>query len=186
MTGLEKKRIRKEMLGRLREQDPELRKKRSAEIRKKLLACEAFTASKTVMIYVSMPEEVATIKLIRAALAGGKRVSVPYLETENSDIKASELASIKDLEKGPYGIYQPKKHPVETVPLKEIELVIVPAVAFDSNNMRLGRGKGYYDRFLSREEMDPARTIGLAFSFQMVDRLPSASHDKPVSHVITD
>jgi 5-formyltetrahydrofolate cyclo-ligase len=186
MTELEKKRIRKEMIGRLREQAPELRKKRSGAIREQLLACEAFTSSKTVMIYVSMPEEVETIKLIRTALAGGKRVSIPYLETENSEIKASELISINDLEKGPYGIYQPRKASVETVPLKEIDLVIVPAVAFDQSNMRLGRGKGYYDRFLSRQEVSSARTIGLAFSFQMVDRLPSAPHDRPVTRVITD
>ncbi|MBD3296294.1 MAG: 5-formyltetrahydrofolate cyclo-ligase [Candidatus Omnitrophica bacterium] len=186
MSDNEKNRIRKEIIGRLREQDPELRKKRSGKIRKKLLACEAFTASKTVMIYVSMPEEVATMELIRTALTGGKKIAVPYLETGAPDIKVSELRAINDLEKGPYGIYQPEKDSVKAVPLKEIELVIVPAVAFDPSNMRLGRGKGYYDRFLSREEMVYARTIGLAFSFQIVDRLPSAPHDRPVSRVITD
>ena len=71
------------------------------------------------------------------------------------------------------------------VDAERIGLVIVPGVAFDIKNGRLGRGKGYYDRFL--EKLPPGKTtIGLAFDFQIVKDLPKDSHDIPVSKVITD
>ena len=70
--------------------------------------------------------------------------------------------------------------------MKEIDLIVVPAIAYDKANMRLGRGKGYYDNFLGAEELRSTPAIGLAFHFQVVDLLPSDSHDIPVSRVITD
>jgi 5-formyltetrahydrofolate cyclo-ligase len=122
--------------------------------------------------------------LNRTVLEKGKRLVVPFIDTGNHVIMASELKSIDDLVMGPYGIHVPR------VPLKvslgEIDLIIVPGVAFDKKNMRLGRGKGYYDRFLAKPELSLAETVGLAFQFQVVDNLPSDPHDKPVSRVMTD
>lgn len=93
----------------------------------------------------------------------------------------------RDLETGPYGIQQPKESPeTGSVDVSDIDLVIVPGVAFDRQNNRLGRGQGYYDRFLKKM---PARTplIGLAFDFQIVDHLPHRQgQDIPVSCVLVN
>ena len=185
-TGKSKETIRKETIRRLRDQDPSLRDARSRKAQEKLLSCEEFRISKTVMTYVSLPAEVSTAYLNKEALKRGKRVAVPYIEPHGRTIIAAEITEIENLEKGPFGIYQPKDGPTRTIPLEEIELVVVPAIAYDKNNMRLGRGKGFYDRFLARDGLSSAKTIGLAFHFQVVDRISTDLHDRPVSRVITD
>ena len=181
-----KEEIRKEKLRRLRDQKPSLREERSRKIQEELLSSEEFRVSKTVMTYVSLPLEVNTCYFNEEALKRGKRVAVPYIEPNSQTIIASELTAIENLEKGPFGIYQPKKGLAGTIPLGEIDLVVVPLIAYDTKNMRLGRGKGYYDRFLANRDLSPAKTIGLAFHFQVTDSLPPDPHDRPVSRVITD
>lgn len=181
-----KEEIRKEIIRRLKDQEPSLRAERSRLIQKKLLSSEAFRASKTVMTYVSLPTEVSTDYLNAEALKQGKRVAVPYTEPHNNTIIASELTAIENLEKGPFGIYRPKDGLSRRIPLKEIDLVVVPAIAYDKKNTRLGRGKGCYDKFLASERELLSKTIGLAFCFQVVESLPSTPNDIPVSRVITD
>ncbi len=181
-----KEEVRKEIIRRLRDQDVSLRDQRSLKIQRELLASEEFRDSKTVMAYVSLPTEVGTFYFIKEALERGKRVAVPYVEPRNQTIIASELTAIDCLEKGPLGIYEPKDGLARTVPLKEIDLIVIPAIAYDRKNIRLGRGKGCYDRFLANDDLSSAKTIGLAFHFQVVGCLPSNHHDMPVSRVITD
>lgn len=182
----EKDKVRKEIIRRLRDQEASLRDSRSAVIQKKLLSSEEFRVAKVVMTYVSLPTEVDTYTIIKEAMKQGKRVAVPYMEPASKTIIASELATIKDLEKGPFGIYQTKKGLEKRVPLREIDLIVVPAIAYDKENMRLGRGKGYYDKFLACEDLSSVETIGLAFRFQVVECLPHGPHDKSVHKVLTD
>ena len=138
------------------------------------------------MTYVSLPTEVNTDMLNKEAMKQGKRVVVPYLGPDSNIITASELTSIDDMEKGPFGIRQPKKGLAGAIPLKEIDLIVVPAIAYDKKNMRLGRGKGCYDTFLASVDLSSATTIGLAFRFQILNDLPADSHDRPVTRVITE
>jgi 5-formyltetrahydrofolate cyclo-ligase len=138
------------------------------------------------MIYVSLLEEVDTIYIIRKALKLGKRVIIPYIQQDNDELEVSEITALESLEKGPYGILQPPWDRIKPVPLQTIELIVVPAIAFDKKNMRLGRGKGYYDRFLSKKAINNAETIGLAFDFQILESLPYDYHDKPVDQVLTN
>lgn len=178
--------IRKEIIRLLQGQDLSLREERSSKIAEKLLSCEEYKASQTVMTYVALPLEVNTDQIIKKALEHGKRVVVPFIEPDSQTITASELSGIECLEKGPLGIFQPKEGSSRSIPLKEIDLVVVPAIAYDQQNIRLGRGKGYYDRFLASDDLSSAKVIGLAFHFQILDCLPSDPHDKPVQRVITD
>jgi 5-formyltetrahydrofolate cyclo-ligase len=90
----------------------------------------------------------------------------------------------KNLTIGPYDIRQPKEEFSHPISLADIDLVIVPGVAFDSKCNRLGRGKGYYDRFLKTLPKDTP-SIGLAFDFQIVENLPHSSLDLPVKKIIT-
>ena len=178
--------IRKETIGRLKDQDPVRREERSNKILEKLLSCDEYISAETVMTYVSMPEEVDTIKFIQAALKQGKRITVPYIETGSKEIIASELTVIESLEKGPFGIYQPKVEHLKTISVKDVDLIVVPALAYDGNNMRLGRGGGYYDRFLALAQQYKCKTVGIAFNFQILKVVPTDSHDKSVNKLITD
>ncbi|MDD5439716.1 MAG: 5-formyltetrahydrofolate cyclo-ligase [Candidatus Omnitrophica bacterium] len=177
--------IRKEILNRLTKQDRDERKRKSGMIRDKLFSLPCFAEAHVVMFYVSREEEVDTHRMIKEALRIGKDVVVPYSVIETQEIIPSRLENEGDLEKGPYGIEQPRREALRPVPLEEIDVVIVPGVAFDEKNNRLGRGKGYYDRFLKR--LQPRTiTLGLGFDFQHVKNLPRDSHDLPVKKVITD
>ena len=80
----------------------------------------------------------------------------------------------------------PEPHPwaVRPVPVRDVDLVLVPGVAFDREGRRLGHGQGYFDRFLARLPKDTP-TVGVAFPCQLFDRLPIAAHDHAVSAVLT-
>ena len=158
---------------------------KSAIIKDRLFNEEAFKKAKLVMFYVSLKDEVNTLSMIDEAVKMGKRVCVPVILKEEMRLMAGEIKDrAKDLERQHFGIYQPKAGHVREVPLDDIDLVVVPGVAFDRNNVRLGRGHGYYDRFLCCLPKH-TRTIGLAFDFQVVEHLPKDSHDIPVTKTIT-
>lgn len=157
---------------------------KGAIIKDRLFNEEDFKKAKLVMFYVSLKDEVNTLSMIDEAVTMGKRVCVPVILMEEKRLIAGEIKDrVNDLERQHFGIYQPKAGHVKEVPLDDIDLVVVPGVAFDRNNVRLGRGHGYYDRFLCGLPKS-TKTIGLAFDFQVVDHLPQDSHDVPVSKTI--
>lgn len=162
----------------------EVRLRKSELIKERLFKERDFRNARCVMWYVSTEEEVDTRRMIEETLRMGKRVCVPVVLKGSRKMVVSEIKESGILHKGCYGIYQPKDSSVDPVPLEEIDLVVVPGVAFDRGNMRLGRGHGYYDRFLSDLPED-VTTIGLAFDVQLVEKLPQDSHDVPVSRTIT-
>jgi 5-formyltetrahydrofolate cyclo-ligase len=176
--------IRKEILKNLNSQADKEVSRKSEIIKKKLFSLPEFEKAKFVMFYASKPKEVATKSMIDKALRAGKRVALPRC-TSKGTVVAKEIRNRHtDLEKGTYGIREPRKHRRNVEPDK-IDIVIVPGVAFDKKNRRIGRGKGYYDRFLESLPRDAVK-IGLAFDFQIVKNLPVDSHDIPVSKVITN
>ena len=164
---------------------PLAKSRKSDIIKRKLFNGEEFKKAKLVMFYVSLEDEVDTLAMIDEALEMGKRVCVPVILKEEKRLIASEIRDReKELECQHFGICQPKKGFLREVPLEDIDVVIVPGVAFDKSNLRLGRGHGYYDRFLCCLPKR-TKTIGLAFDFQVVDALPKDPHDIPVSKLIT-
>ena len=178
--------FRNEIKGQLREQTRSLRDEASRRIQEKLISSKEFISARTVMSYISTDTEVETTYFNRKVLESGKRLVVPVIDRERQEIIASELKSIEDLIEGPFGIYEPRDGLEKQTTVEEIDLIIVPAIAYDRHNMRLGRGKGYYDRFLADKRLSRTKTVGLAFHFQIVDVLPSDPHDIPVSTVITN
>ncbi len=143
-----------------------------------------FKRANVIMFYVSKDGEVETMPMIEASLERGKVVLVPVIKERKKKMVVSELKDPnKDLVKGPYGIYQPKAH-FKVYHPRSIDLAIVPGVAFDKKGNRLGRGMGYYDKFLVGLRSG-APTIGLAFKFQVVKKLPTLSHDRPVTKLLT-
>ncbi|PIW68787.1 MAG: 5-formyltetrahydrofolate cyclo-ligase, partial [Candidatus Omnitrophica bacterium CG12_big_fil_rev_8_21_14_0_65_42_8] len=164
--------VRKKMKIRMRYQKSSERRQRSRIIHKRLFLREDFLNSKCVMLYVSKGTgEVETGPIIKKALVMGKKVVLPVTLVRDKNIKPVYLEDIRKLGKGPYGIYEPRG-PLNKKPaaLKDIDLVVVPGVAFDKNHNRIGRGKGYYDNFLRRFPKGRSK-IGLGFRFQLLDKV---------------
>ena len=184
MVELKKENLRKEILKKLRDISGEEKERKVEGLKEKLFSSEEFKKAKCVMFYVSKDYEVDTHKMIDESIAMGKKVVVPITLKEEKTLRPSELRDRKrELVKGHYGIHQPHEKHIRPVPLEEVDLMVVPGIAFDKSGHRLGHGGGYYDRFL--EKAPPTVfTVGLAFSFQIVDELPRHDTDIPVDKVI--
>jgi 5-formyltetrahydrofolate cyclo-ligase len=123
--------------------------------------------------------------MIEEMIEHGKRVVVPVTAARTRRLWLSEVRDpATDLARGAHGVWEPRPGAGRPVPLREVDLVLVPGVAFDRRGHRLGHGFGYFDRFLSRLPKT-IPTVGLAFRFQLLDRLPVASHDHAVQTVLT-
>lgn len=186
MTEDPKKLLRERILTLLRNQKEEERLNKSRAIGLKLFKLQEFQEAQTILFYASFDGEVETFDMIKSAQQLGKSIRLPRIvEGENRFVPAAVHSLDKDLEDGPYGIKQPKSDPDAASP-DNPDLVIVPGVAFDNKNNRLGRGGGYYDRFLG--SLPPTvKTVGLAFDFQIVDSLSfQEEHDVSVSCVLTN
>jgi 5-formyltetrahydrofolate cyclo-ligase len=133
------------------------------------------------MFYVSFGGEVDTKRMIKAAQKSGKIVAVPVCKKNRVTIRPCILEDKTELVKGTYGICEPARK--KFVNLKDIDLVLVPGLAFDKQGNRLGRGKGCYDYFLKRLPKDTP-TIGLAFDFQILSCLPATISDVKVQRLI--
>jgi len=180
LGALTKQQIRSKILAKLKTQKEEDLERKSKKIRDELFRSLVFKRSKIVMFYISFGGEVETREMISEAQNLGKIVAVPVCARDRK-IKPCLLLGKAKLKKGNYGIGEPAIK--QFVRPKDLNLVIVPGVAFDQRGNRLGRGKGYYDRFLKKLP-EKAYTIGLAFDFQILPTLPIAAIDVCVNRVI--
>ncbi len=180
-----KESLRQKALTLLRNQKEDDRLEKSRVIQQKLFTTREFKSAAIILFYASFDGEVDTFEMIRQAQKLGKRIGLPRIIKYSKAIIPTLVENLNtDLEQGPFSILQPKKNKAAEINCRDIDLAIVPGILFDRQNRRLGRGGGYYDRFLSRL---PSRipTIGLAFDFQIVDDLPlTQKHDISVSDVI--
>ena len=178
--------IRKEVLETRRTLDPETLKTNSGCIVQKVKALEAFRRARCVLVYLSIRGEVETDTLVQAALDAGKIVCVPVIVAETGALNISRLPRLDiEFKKGPSGIREPAERFLKWVPPEEVDLVIMPGLAFDREGGRIGYGKGYFDRLLDRLKQDASR-VGLAFDFQIYDSLPQDASDRRVQTIITE
>ena len=184
--NLEKEKIRKTMRAQLQTQTEKERLSKSRAIAAKILNINAFRQAKTVMFYYATDKEVATQELIQEALKEGKQVLLPYVDQTIRGIRPSMIENLNhDLAPGSYDILEPKPEKRKAVELSEIDLVLVPGLAFDRKGNRLGHGKGYYDRFL-KTLPNRAKRYGLAFDFQVLDQVPINDFDVRLDLVLTN
>lgn len=169
----------------LQSQDPAERRRKTLLIEERFLRLDAFRKAGLVLFYVSMPQEVDTQRLIERTLKLGKRVAVPACDAAAADLGLYEVRSLGVLRPGRFGILEPEPAECEAVELSQVDLVVVPGLAFDRGKNRLGRGKGYYDRFLKRLS-EGVPKVALAFDFQIVEAVPVEEHDVPLDIVLTD
>jgi 5-formyltetrahydrofolate cyclo-ligase len=178
--------IRKKILNLLNKQEEEDKRKKSLIILDKIFNFPEFRRSNTVLFYASFDGEVETFEMMKQAQQLGKKIALPIAIRKERKIVPMLVDNLEeDLECGEYGIMQPKETAGKTADLNELDMVVVPGLAFDKNNTRLGRGAGYYDRFLEKIPSN-VFSVGLAFDFQIVDFLPKEANDIAVSSVISN
>lgn len=159
---------------------------KSAKIAERLSSMAEYKNSKAVMFYSAKGREVGTARLIKSALENGKKVMLPVTNISKGEIEIGMIESYPEgMKKGPFGIMEPEKGGIGD---DELETVIVPGVAFDSRGHRLGYGKGFYDQLLGRLAAKgiKVRNIGLAYDFQVVEKLPAEAHDHRMNFIVTD
>ena len=176
--------LRLRVLGLRRALAPQRRQAWSAAIARQLRDSEPYRRASSLFCYVSLPSEVDTALLRSQALKDGKRVAVPRCESETKDMRFRLWERDGDLEPGPHGIAQAGASAPALEP-DSATLVLVPGVAFDRLGNRVGLGAGYYDRWLAGEGRG-ARTAGLAFEVQVVERVPVRPWDRPVEFLVTE
>ncbi|RKY37278.1 MAG: 5-formyltetrahydrofolate cyclo-ligase [Candidatus Omnitrophota bacterium] len=184
---MDKQQIRKQILRKLKGQSRQQRIEKSLQIKKQLFSAPEFLYAHTVMCYISTAGEVETMGIIDDMLQIGKRVVAPMVLVESKNIKLLELKEDykNELVKGAYGIFQPKEDFTREVSAQDIDLAVVPGVAFDSSGNRLGRGGGYFDRFLLSLKKRTIPILGLLFDFQLINHVPVLSHDIAVNKLIS-
>lgn len=185
MKENQKKTIRKEILQKRLRLSPGEVAAKSRAIAEQVFDLPAFAAAKTIMAYVPFRNEVDTSPIIERALSTGKRVVVPISELSTMRLIPSEIWDYPgDLTEGTYGILEPRPDCVRPRDPNEIDLVLVPGVAYDFCGNRLGYGAGFYDRFL--DSLPQAKSVALAFSLQVLDDAYPEPHDHPVQFLVTE
>lgn len=164
----------------------EERMNKSNKIKELFFSLKEVWKAKKIMIYISFKSEVRTREIILDLLMRKKTVVVPVIDFKKTKIYLSVLKNFnKELIPNKYGIFQPLKEFVRSFNKKELDLVVVPGIAFDEKGNRVGFGKGYYDKFLSKI---PKRipVIALAFEEQVGKKISSEKHDIPVHKIVTE
>ncbi|MDD5435784.1 MAG: 5-formyltetrahydrofolate cyclo-ligase [Nitrospira sp.] len=179
-TQLTKKLLRSKILLKLKTQKEEDRERKSRIIKEKLFKDTVFKKAKKIMFYIAFGGEVDTKEMILEARKIGKTVAVPVCKTRRT-IEPCLLGAGLKLAKGLYCVKEPVIK--RMVDLENLDLIIVPGLAFDKLGNRLGRGMGCYDHFLKRS---PGGTpsIGLAFDFQILPSIPTTKRDSSVTKVL--
>ena len=135
--------------------------------------------ARIVLLYSALPDEVPTLPLLNRLTTEGKTVLLPRVVSD-TDMELRRYTGPNDLEPGAFGIMEPTGELFTDYDL--IDVVVVPGMAFDREGHRLGRGKGYYDRFLA--QLPHIYKIGICFPFQLVDKVPADAHDMLMDEVV--
>lgn len=159
--------------------------RRSDAVMERLLEHPEYKKSKKILFYWSMDDEVFTKQTVIQAYNEGKEVYLPVVEGDNLRIRLFEGAAAMVAGES-FAIPEPSDDSPEVF-IDDIDLVVVPGVAFDAQCSRMGRGKGYYDRLLSAATKEGRPyTIGVCFDFQLVPKVPVEECDKPLDCVISE
>lgn len=177
--------LRREITARLAALGAGERRRLGALAVQRLLASPAFAASRTVVAYASADPEIDTSTLFTETLAAGKRLGLPRTDRVTRAMQFHTVANpAADLEARHFKFPEPRAE-LPVLPEEDIDLIVVPGLAFDAKGNRLGRGAGFYDRFLAHPSLKAA-TVALAFDCQIVDAVPVLPHDIPIAAIFTE
>jgi 5-formyltetrahydrofolate cyclo-ligase len=152
----------------------------SSVIIARLKANPRFSQAQTLLLYSALQDEVPTQSLLDELVAQGKTVLLPRVVSD-TDMELRQYTGLQDLQVGAFGILEPTGKLFTDY--EKIDVAVVPGMAFDKEGHRLGRGKGYYDRFLRL--LPKTYKIGICFSWQLVDNVPTDEHDILMDQIMT-
>jgi 5-formyltetrahydrofolate cyclo-ligase len=174
---MDKKELRTEMRRLKKQLDDNKRRQAAASVFASLEQCPEFKQAEHILLYYSLPDELSTPDFIEK-WHDRKHIYLPRVCGDDLEILPYDRAS---MEQGAYNIEEPQGD--DLVDVERLQLIVVPAMAYDAKGDRLGRGKGYYDRLLSRTK---AVKVGICYDFQLVDDIPTEPHDVRVDFVICE
>lgn len=159
---------------------PERQREDAQRVFARVQTLEAYQSAQTVMAYMAARGELSVQATIDDVLASGRRLALPRCEGTGV-MTARWVKSMDDLAPGAYGLLEPKERCGE-IPPQEIDLALVPGVAFDRAGRRVGQGGGYYDRFLPRTR---ALRMGICHDFALLERIETQAHDQRMDALAT-
>ncbi len=186
-----KKDIRKQMRQEKSQHDRAELKTLSQALCAKLLKHPQVLNAQVVLLYWALPDEVCCDNVVTTLAKMGKTVLLPKVVSDTM-MTVHRFTSVADMTKGAFGILEPTGANIEIETLRHLDdkakeaekglVAVVPGMAFDREGHRLGRGKGYYDRFLA--QLPDAYRIGVCFPFQLIDEVPTEESDVVMNEVI--
>jgi len=181
---MEKVELRRQLRNRLLSMPGPEHNAKSKKACQNLISTEEFQHASIVMMFLSLPHEVDTSEAILYAWQLGKTVAVPKISWQQRHMIPVQITS---LETGFCTSSWGLRNPTAGVPIPfgEIDLVVAPALGFDRQGNRLGRGGSFYDRFFANKEVKAVR-CGLVFAEQVLDTIPVTDSDEPVHFIVTD
>jgi 5-formyltetrahydrofolate cyclo-ligase len=186
MVAVEEKReLRKQLLRKLLSLSKEEVKRRSRNVENILSDLPVYKEAELIMVYYPLKGEVDILEMIRKA--ENKRFCFPVMDLERKDLLSFAVNNLEeDFISGPFKVMQPDSKKSKEVDVHQIDMVVVPGLAFDYQRNRLGRGGGFYDRFLKKIK-PPTKKVGVAFDFQIFKSLPIYPPlDEKVDIVVTE
>ena len=181
----EKKEIRKHMLKQRDMIDKIQKQKWDNEIFNKVINSEYYKKAKTIFLFVSFKSEVDTHKLIEYAINDNKEICVPKIETKEKGIELYKITGFDDLKVGYYNVLEPIEGS-QKISSENIDLILMPGLAFDREGGRVGYGGGYYDKFLKESEKNRVKRIAIAYNCQLLDKVPMDENDMKIDGIITN
>jgi 5-formyltetrahydrofolate cyclo-ligase len=181
---MSKELLRQELRNKLLGLTDQQRAEKSKKACLNLIQTPEFQEAAVIMMYLSLPHEADTSMAILHAWQAGKTVAVPKISWQQRHMIPVQINS---LETGFRTEASGLRNPVVGIPIPigEIDLVVTPALGFDRQGHRLGRGGAYYDRFFSHNDFG-ATKCGFCFADQVTDSLPALEHDKEMDLLVTD
>jgi 5-formyltetrahydrofolate cyclo-ligase len=159
---------------------------KSQAILEQLIQLKEYKDSSCVSIYLSFANEVDTFMIINKMKSHGKKIVIPYTDASRVELIPVYLEDpSKDLTMSAFGYPEPIFERAVKAQIEDIDLVIVPGVAFDVTKNRIGFGKGYYDKYLSKMRPE-VKKIAVAYDYQVLESIPSEDHDVKMDYVMTE
>jgi len=178
---MKKAALRQQMLVRRRGLDSQIYESLSLQAQQSLLCTECFRSARRLALYSPIDNEVGTEIIFAAATRAGKQVFYP--KVSGSELQFFVVDALEELAPGRFNVMEPTS--LCGVAPEDLDLIVLPGVAFDLDGRRLGYGKGFYDRFLALTTPECV-TIGLGFDLQLQEALPEEMHDRKVCFLATE
>ena len=179
IKAMTKDQIRRQIRAQKKLVDPQTRTLAAHHAFARLTGLAAFAVSHHILLYHALPDELDTISFLQNWYSR-KNLYLPRVAGVNLELLPFHP---QRLSTGAFGIEEPQPQPGEMpIDPKDIEMIVVPGVAFDEAGHRLGRGRGYYDRLLSSTR---ALKVGIGYDFQLIDQVPVEPHDISLDTIIT-